>query len=253
MLPRPLVLTLACLTLALVACSPSEPTTGPSAGTEAPTGAAADGDTQDQDATAGGVDLDPDLAARVDGVEISRAVVEQRVRAAIAGADEQRQAELEGEQGELVRAQLRARALTELIQGEIVLAAATELDALPTPEQVQQVRATLEAESGGADEFAAAIAEAGLEGEALQRRLMAVAALDSIAEALEARGEVPDEPTTDEQGRQLSPSQQAVQAFIGQRFAEAEVVIQPDIGAWNPELGGVVPPPDAIAPPPGER
>lgn len=229
---RPLLAGLLLAALVLAACSDGSATGDTTAGggnasptpEEATEGALADG-----------------LAARVNGTEIPSEEVDARVEAAT--ASEEVAAQLEGSGGEQMLAEFRAQTLSVLVQTRIVLDGAEELGAAPTTEDVEAARADLVEQVGGEEAFEEAVGQAGMSTEALDEQLRGIAAIDAVGAALVEQGATEDLPDS----AQGDPQQVAVQQWLGEQIAAADVVVDPAYGQWDPTTGQVLPP--AVATP----
>lgn len=238
--PR-IVLLLCVLVLAVAACNGTggdQTGSGPEAGSEGSEQAS---------------QLDADAAATVDGETIPAAEVDARVASvAESNPDVGEQIESGGEQ---VLGQIRASVLSQLIVSRVILDGAEELDALPDDDDIAQARQTLVEETGGEEQLAAAVEQAGLDEEQLQTELRTLAALENIEQRLlEEAGEEPADGDADPATPQQDPGQQVVQQWISERLNAIEVVVHPDYGRWEPQIGQVVPPggaPDAPIQPEG--
>jgi hypothetical protein len=191
----------------------------------------------------GDAGLPDGVAATVDGAEIPSEEIDNRFAAA--EADEEFAAALEGEQGEAIAAQFRAQTLSVMVQTHIVLDGAEEMDATPSDEDVESTRAEIVEEFGGDEEFDEAVAASGMSAESFEEQLRGVAALDLVGRTLVERGEVPEPP---EGAEGLDPEQLAVQQWLAERLAAADVVVDPAYGEWNAQAGQVTPPGQAVAP-----
>lgn len=193
---------------------------------------------QDPTETADG-DLPDGVAATVNGTQIPSDEVDNRLAAA--EADGEFAAALEGEQGEMLVAQFRAQTLSVLVQTRIVLDSAEELDATPSDEDVEEARAGIIEEFGTEEEFEDAVAASGMSREALDEQLRGVAALDLVGRRLAEDGETAELPEGMEGMEGMDAEQIAVQQWLGERLAAAQVTVDPAYGQWVPEAGQVMP------------
>ena len=222
-----------------------------------------DGDTQadpgptDTTATDSGTDesasLGDDVAAVVDGEEISAASIDAHVESFV--SNPQFAEQLEGAEGEAARAQLGAQILTSAIQSSVLSAGADEIGAPVGDEDIEAARAEVEEQAGGPEGLEAAMAQQGLTEDLLQMELRGVAAVQNITEALdEASGEETSDDTAPEEaapGTELTPSEQRVQEHLLELATSADIQVHPDFGRWDAQTGQVVPAGAAPAPIPG--
>lgn len=200
----------------------------------------------------GGEDLGDDIAAVVDGEEISASSVESHVDSF--AENPQFAEQLEGPDGEAARVQLRAQILSTEIVTRILSNGADDLDNPVTDDDLAAARTDLEDQVGGSDELDAALAQQGLTEGLLQLELTALAAIDNIEEALaEDAGEDPatDDPATvgePDPEAELSPSEQRAQEFLTDELAAADVTVDEEFGTWSAGTGQVVAPGGAPAP-----
>jgi hypothetical protein len=176
---------------------------------------------------------DPELDERVDEVE-------DRIEEAVA-ADEELATQLEGEEGEQLLDMFRAQTLTVLIQTRIILDGAADMGVEPTEEDIAEARQELVDELGGDQELEEAMAQAGLSEEALADQLQGVAALNVVGDRLVEEGEVEEPPEAPEGAEELDPADLAVQQWLAERMAGAEVAVHPEYGQWDPQSGQVMP------------
>lgn len=223
---RPVLVTLLlALLLVAAACEGADPGNGDAAqpGVTEPT---PDGDGP----------LGTGVAATVNGTEIPASEIDARLAAA--EDDPQFSDALAGEEGEMLAAQFRAQTLSVLIQTQIVLDGAEDMDATPTDEDVERTRDEVHEQFGGEEQFEEAFATSGMSREALDDQVRSVAVLDAVGRTLAERGEVPEAPEgVDEAGAQ----ELAVQQWLGEQLAQADVVVDPAYGEWSAEAGQVVP------------
>lgn len=198
--------------------------------------------------------LDDDVAAVIDGGEISAASIEGHVEA-FAAANPQIAEQIEGADGEVARAQLRAEILSSAVQSSILAAGAEEIGAPVTEEDLEAARTQVEEQAGGEEGLQAAMEQQGLTEDLLQLELRGVAAVENITEVLdEEAGDGGSADTTPEDagpGTSLTPSEQRVQEFILEQVSSADVRVHPEFGKWDPQSGQVIPPGGAPAPVPG--
>lgn len=188
--------------------------------------------------------LDDDVAAMVDGEEISAASIEGHVEDFT--TNPQLAEQFEGEDGDAARAQLGAQILGSAIQSSVLVAGAEELDVPVTEEDIEAARAQVEEQAGGPEGLQAAMAQQGLSEDLLQLELRGVAAVQNITDALdEAAGDDGSADTTPpegEEGAELTPSEQRVQEHLLELATTAEIQVHPDFGRWDPQTGQVLPP-----------
>lgn len=208
-------------------------------------------ETPSDDRSAG---LGDDIAAVVNGHEIEAAEIDEQVEALAENPEMGAQLQQEGAE-ELIRSQI----LSLAIQTRLLIDGAEELDQPVTDDDVAEARTEAEEQAGGAEAFDAMIKEQGLTDETVTLQMTGLAAQDNVEAALaEESGadpseEPPSEPGPDGQAP-LSPSEQAAQEYFVEQIAAADVVVNDDIGTWDPQTGQVTPPggmPTAPAPPSG--
>ena len=185
-----------------------------------------DEDTPADDSRGG--ELDDDVAAVVDGEEISTDVVEQQVES-LAGNPQIAQA-LEGADGEQTLGMLRAQVVSTMVINSVAIDGAEELDAPVTDEDVAQARSELEEETGGPEGLQEALEQEGMSEDQLRAQLRALAALRNIETAL----------AEEDTGEDSDPETRA-QEFINERLLAADVVVNDDYGSWDPQTGQVAP------------
>lgn len=176
----------------------------------------------------GGVELADDVAAVVNGEEISTAQVRAQVDA-LAGNPKIAEA-LEGPEGEQTRDVLRAQVVSSLIVNHVAVNGAAELGAPVTDEDVATARAELEEETGGPEGLQAALEQEGMSEDQLAVQLRALAALRNIETAL-----------AEDAGDAEADAETRAEEFVRDRLQSAEVVVNDDFGSWNPQSGQVVP------------
>ena len=187
------------------------------------------------------VDLDEGVAAVVQGEEISVASVDEHVDAF--AQSPQIAEQLEGQDGEAARSQLRAQVLSTTIVTRIVEASAEELGRPVTEEDIAETRTELENQVGGADALDSALEEQGYTASLLDLELTGLAGMSNVQEALdEQAGD--DGSGGGETGTEggVSPSQQRAQDFLREELTAADVRVDEDFGTWRAETGQVVPP-----------
>lgn len=206
--------------------------------------AAEDGETGTSGDAGEAGSVDDDVAAVVDGEEISASSIEGHVEDFT--ANPQLAEQFEGEDGDAARAQLGAQILSSAIQSSVLVAGAEELDAPVTEEDVAAARAEVEEQAGGPEGLQAAMEQQGLSEDLLQLELRGVAAVQNITDALdEAAGDDGSADTTapeGEEGAELTPSEQRVQEHLLELATSAEIQVHPDFGRWDPQTGQVLPP-----------
>ena len=242
---RPRTLALAVLTAVTVLAGCGDDADSEDRAGQEPTDTTAD-TAQEGDAGASGDagSLGDDVAAVVDGEEISAASIEGYIEdfTTSPGLAEQ----FEGEDGEAARAQLGAQILSSAIQSSVLVSGAEELDAPVTEEDIAAARAQVEEQAGGPEGLQAAMEQQGLSEDLLQLELRGVAAVQNITDALdEAAGDDGSAETTPdevEEGAELTPSEQRVQEHLLELATTAEIQVHPDFGRWDPQTGQVLPP-----------
>ncbi len=244
-MPTRILALLAVLVLALAACADDDATEAPDETLDD----AAELDLEGEPAP--DVDLDDDTAATVNGTEIAASTVDDRVDSAIE-ADEELATHLEGEEGEQLLDMFRAQTLTVLVQTQIIFDGAEELGVEPSEEDVEEAREELVAELGGEDEFAEAIEASGMSQAALDDQLRGIAALHAIGERLLAEGAADELPEQPEGAPEQQPEDLVVQQWLGERVAQADVVVHPSYGQWDPQSGQVMPAGGPMMPAPEE-
>lgn len=224
--------------IVLVACGDDDGDGGQAAPDPSET---SDGSTGDSP----GASVDDGVAAVVDGEEISTSSIDEHVDAL--AENPQFSEQLEGDEGEAARGQLRAQILSTVIQTDVVTASAAELDRPVTEEDLEAARAEIESQVGGPEALDDAMEQQGLTEALLEIDLRSMAALSNVQEVLDEQAgdddageQAPDETTPGEQP-ELSPSDQRVQEFLVERLAETDVSVNPEYGEWNAEAGQVVP------------
>lgn len=197
--------------------------------------------------------LDDDVAAVVDGEEISAASIDGHVDAF--AANPQFAEQLEGPAGEAARTQLRAQILSSAVQSSVLAAGADEIGAPVTDEDLTAARSQVEERAGGAEGLQTAMEQQGLTEDLLQVELRGVAAVQNITEVLdeEAGDDSSADTTPDdvEPGTELTPSEQRVQEFLLAQVSAADIRVHPDFGRWDAQSGQIVPPGGAPASVPG--
>src|SRR5690606_17094165 len=128
-----------------------------------------------------GTSLDDDVAALVDGEEISAASIDGHVEAFVANPRFAEQ--LEGAEADAARAQLGAQVLSSAIQSSVLVSGADEVGAAVADEDLAEARAQVEAQAGGPEGLQTAMAQQGLTEELLEIELRGVAAVQNITEA----------------------------------------------------------------------
>ena len=188
--------------------------------------------------------LGDDVAAVVDGDEISAASIKGHVEDF--AANPQLAEQFEGDDGDAARAQLGAQILSSAIQSSVLVAGAEELDVPVTEEDVEAARAQVEEQAGGPEGLQAAMEQQGLSEDLLQLELRGVAAVQNITDALdEAAGDdssADTNPDEVEDGAELTPSEQRVQEHLLELATSADIQVHPDFGRWDPQSGQVLPP-----------
>lgn len=197
-------------------------------------------DTASQPDEGDGAGLDEDVAAVVNGQEISAADVDAQIEAL--SANPQVAEALQGAEGEDTLAVLKAQVLSTTIVNLVAIEVADELGVPVTDEDVAQARAELEEEVGGAQALQDAVEREGMPEQHLAAQLRALAALRNIEVALEEAGaEDAEEDPPPEPGAPTAAEARA-QRYVGEKLLEADVVVHEDYGTWDPELGRVTPP-----------
>lgn len=236
MRPRKLALALLAATALLAGCGDDDDSADEAV--EDPT------ETTDGTSPDAGSALDDDVAAVVDGDEISAASIAGYVEGFT--ANPQIAEQLEGADGEDLRTGLRANILSSVIRSNVLAAAAEDIDAAVTDEDIAAARTQVEDRSGGAEGLEAAMEQQGLTEDLLRVELRGVAAVENITEALDEEAgddgtsETSADDVTPDDG--LTPSEQRVQEFLLEQLSVAEVRVHPDFGSWDPQSGQVVPP-----------
>lgn len=225
-------------------------------GDDDPDDAQADQETTDSTVADGGSDeatsLDDDIAALVDGEEISAAGIDGHVESFVANPEFAEQ--LEGAGAEAARAQLAAQILSSAIQSSVLVSGAEDVGAAVADEDLAEARAQVEAQAGGPEGLQAAMEQQGLTEELLEIELRGVAAVQNITEALdeEAGDDAAGTPTDEtDPDTELTPSEQRVQEFLLELVDSTDVEVHPDFGRWDDQTGQVIPPGGAPAPAPG--
>lgn len=200
---------------------------------------------------AGSADLDEGVAAIVDGEEIETETLRSRVEAA--AESPQLAQQLDGPQGELVRAQLQAQTLTQLIFSEIILQEASARGIEVSDEAIADKRGELEEQAGGAEAFEESIAQAALTDVEVEEQLRIAVVIDRIAADLDVEAAPSPAPgPTPTAAPAPDPTEQALGQEIQRVVQAAEVTVDEEFGSWNPQRGQVVPPqPQAPPQPPG--
>lgn len=177
-----------------------------------------------------GAELDDDVAAVVNGDEISLDEVEQQVESF---ANNPQVAEaLEGPEGEQTLELLRAQVVSTMIINKLAIDGAEELGNPVTDEDIAAARAELEEETGGAENLETALEDEGMSQDQLTVQLRALAALRNIETALAEDGEA---------GEDVDPETLA-QQYLQERLQTADVVVNDDFGTWDAQTGQVTPP-----------
>lgn len=228
-----IVATLAALLLLLAACGEDNGTDEATEGLDGDLGVETDEQLPE-------VDLDDGIAASVNGTEIATAEVDERVDSAVA-ADPELSGQLEGEEGDQLLEMFRAQTLTILVQTQIILDGAADMGVEPDEADIAEAREQLVAELGGEEAFDEAVASAGISEAALADQLEGIAALNAVGDILVEEGAADDLPEQPEGAPDADPSDLAVQQWLGERVATAEVAVHPDFGLWDPQTGQVMP------------
>lgn len=238
-------LALALLAAATFLAGCGDDTDGDAQADPGPTDTAATDSGSDESASLG-----DDVAAVVDGEEISAASIDAHVESF--ASNPQFADQLEGAEGEAARAQLGAQILTSAIQSSVLSAGADEIGAPVGDEDIEAARAEVEEQAGGPEGLEAAMEQQGLTEDLLQMELRGVAAVQNITEALdEASGEETSDDTASEEaapGTELTPSEQRVQEHLLELATSADIQVHPDFGRWDAQTGQVVPAGAAPAP-----
>lgn len=204
-----------------------------------------------------GAELDDDVAALVNDEEIPASAVEEQVETL--SANPELAEALEGEDAELTMGVLQAQILTTLIVREVALAAAEDLDVPVTDEDIEEARAEVEAEAGGAEGLADELEQGGMSEEQLAVELRGIAAIRNIQEALAEEDDAEEEGDAEDPEAPEGapdPAELRAQQHVRERLLAADVVVNDDYGTWDAENGQVLPPgglpqaPQAPQPPP---
>ncbi len=189
---------------------------------------------------------DTDVAATVGGTEIRAAQIEEHVAAF--SQNPQFAEQLEGAEGEAIRAQLRAQILSSTIITDIVATVADDLGKPVTDDDTDAARDELEEQFGGPEALDAALAEQGLTESLLELELTGLAGLRNIELALaeEDGVEVPETSAADP--AQPTESQQRAQAYLAEQLPTIDVVVDEQYGTWDAASGQVLPPGAGTAP-----
>ncbi len=187
------------------------------------------------------------VAAVVDGTEITDRTVEEWFDEAAKSPEVA--ARLEGGQGEQIRPALRAQILSRLIVSDILTrAAADDFGIEVSDEEVMARRDELVKEAGGEDALEQQLATAGLTEELLvEHELPMLIILEEVEHEFSSDTDTETEATTTTTaavpGAQPPPSesQQAMQEWGRERFAEADVTVRAAYGTWDPQTGQVQP------------
>lgn len=181
-------------------------------------------------------DLPDGVAATVDGAEIDRSTLadlfDELVEAPIFAA----QAE---EDPERFESTLQAQILSQLVVSEIVLRGAEEdFDIEVSQDDLDATLDDMVEEAGGPDAFDSQLEEAGLTRDVFVRMELPLTAL---LEQLESEfGDLEADPAA-EPGA-MPEGQAALQEWGVEKFAAADVAVDPGLGTWNPEAGQILPP-----------
>jgi parvulin-like peptidyl-prolyl isomerase len=226
-MPRPrlrlLAALLATLVLVLAACGNDDDGDGDAAPPTDP--ATTPGDDGDAPPTTAGEQPPEGAAASVDGAEITATTVEEifeEVSVTPAVAEQ-----IEGEQGELMAAMLRAEILGQLIRQEIVLRSAEEeFGIVVTDDDLDRAYDEFAEEMGGVEELETQLEQAGLSRQVFERlELPLFAALMQLEDEFDVDGRSADgEP---------SEAEAELQAWAFDRFASTPVLVSSDYGTWN--------------------
>lgn len=182
-----------------------------------------------------GAELDDEVAAIVNGEEVSSTDVEAQVEAF--AANPQIAEALQGGEGDAALGVLRAQVVSTMIINHVAVASAEELGVPIGEEDIAAARAELEEETGGSEALAAAMEAEGMSEAQLTAQLRALAALRNIEQALAEEGDGSQDGETGENGVEVRAQQ-----FVSERLLEADVVVNDDYGTWDPQTGQVAPP-----------
>jgi hypothetical protein len=181
-------------------------------------------------------DVPEGVAATVDSTEIEIDTVERiydEISASPAIAEQ-----LEGDDGAMGSAVLRAQVVTQLVVTEIVQRGAAEDFGIQiSSADLDAALADVEAEAQAQGGLDAALEGAGLTREVfVQLELPIIALLDQLEDEF---GELSADPGA-EPG--VTPEGQVdLQAWGSAKFAEADVAVSSEYGVWNPQTGQVEP------------
>lgn len=233
---RTFLLVLAATILVAAACGNDG---SDSAGPQAP-------DTSDEsgaDGEAGNLPEPPESAvAVVDGQEISEETFEEQyeqVRSLPAVSEQ-----LQGDQAASAEPILRAQLLSQLVVSDILFRAADdEFDIDISDEQVESRLAKLQEDAGGEEEFARTLEKQGITEELLvEQELPFVLLIEELRSAVAGDdAEQPPPPPTGE-SQQPTEADRALQEWVTNQLASAEVRVRSEIGTWDPQSGQVRPP-----------
>ena len=213
---RPLVLLLA-LVLSVAACSSN-----------------GNGSAEQTSGSASGASLPDGVAARVGDTDITTKRIDDLLAAAKQGNDQVKQA-LDSDQGDAIKTQLEARLLSQVIVNEIVIQSAKDMGIGVSDQDVEAKRSELTSQAGGKEAFQTQIDQAGLTDEQLTEELKGIAALDKVREQLTGSASPAPAPSP---GASPGP----VENWLIEQATQANVVVAPRYGTWDPQSAQVVPP-----------
>lgn len=193
-----------------------------------------------------GAELDDDVAAVVNDEEIPASIVEEQVE--IFSTNPELAEALAGEDAEVTRAVMHGQILTTLIVRTVALQAADDLGVPVTDEDVEEARAEVEAEAGGAEGLQEELAQGGMSERQLDVELRGIAALRNIQEALAEEEDAADDAGAEDGAEDpeapddaADPAELRAQQHVRERLLAADVVVNDDYGTWDPQSGQVTP------------
>lgn len=199
--------------------------------TDAP-GDLADRDAPDEVAgppAPGAADLPSGVAARI-GESTDITVADLQARVALVSEQPEVAEALAEDAGGVLRTQLQAELLAQMIVIEVALVGAAEQGIDVTQADVDASRQELEDEAGGPDAFLEEARRSGIPEDQLGRTLLALVALDEVAATLDG-----------DDGQAGGPDA-AVAAWFVDLLGRTPVVVATELGLWDPSAGQVVPP-----------
>ncbi len=208
-------------------------------------GGAEDPSTSQSEGATDAGEVGGDVAASVNGTEISRELLDGRIETASATPEVAQL--LEGEQGEALKAQLTASVLSQLILNRIVLDGAGEMGLEVDEDAVAETRQQLVDESGSDAAFEEQVASAGLDPDQLTAELEAITAMRLVRDEL--GGAAASETPTEAASPGAEPGSAELQQWLVEQLEAAEVAVDPELGTWDAAQGRVVPVGGDVAPP----